>query len=144
MGLFASTLCVTYASTLWNSIHAITASIIAKTGLRPLSNFWSQRNYSSLWTLTKTELLCGQTQPTDATIKKEICSVGATSDCRDWEICVSLLNENTLTTNQGILQILHENLGPGQLWQLVINELLYTLILSRHRFSSNILLVKHG
>jgi len=141
---FASMLCVQCVSILWNSTFVTMTSSIQKTGLRRLSNFWSQRNYLSHWTLTTIEWLLEPIPAMAATTVQRIYSVGATSNCQYCEICGSLENENTPTANRGILTTIHENwLGKRQ--GLVISWTVWLLsILSRLCFSSNYLLVKHG
>lgn len=144
MGSFASKLCVQCASILWSSISASMTRSIPKIGLRRLSNSWSPRNCFSHWISTTIEWLLEQTQAKEVTTVQRICSVGATNDCKDCEICDTVENENTPICGRGIFTTKHEN-WLGKLQELVIKWTVWLLsILSCLCFSSNYLLVKHG
>lgn len=64
-------------------------------------------------------------------------SAGATSNCKDCEICVSLENENTLTDNQGIFTRKHFNQHFEMPNGKVIIWTTLPSILSHHSISNN-------
>lgn len=125
-------------------VLAVILSMIALNALKLLFDSLRKKDLSLLRILMAQELPLIQIFLRRITIAKEGSSVGVTSNCQDCKIYVSLLNENTLTHNQGILQSLHENRRHGKLRHLVINEFLNNLILSRHSFSINYLMVNYG
>lgn len=140
MGSFASMSCVQCASILWSSTFASMTSIIRKAGLKRLSNFWSPRSCLLLLMSRMTKSPCAQIVQAVATILKESCSVGATSNCQDCEIYVTVENENTPICRRGIFTTHVKRSGE----RVVLNDELDTLILARHVFSINIILVKRG
>lgn len=142
MDSFASILCKRFAFIHWSSTFAVMSKSIQKTGLRRLSNSWSLSNYCLRWTWEIAGLLYEQIQVKIATTISRKDSVGATSDCKDLLKYDTVGNENAPICGRGIFTELHENCFERA--ELVINDGLDNLILSRYSFFINLLLVNCG
>ncbi len=132
--------------TLWN-IYALTrftkglAFIMIFTTKKILNkslNFWNISVSLSLQIYMMVLLALKQKIPRILIIN-EMCFVGATSDCKDFNEYASLENENTSTVNRGILTTEHENYA-GMLEVLVIYGYVVVSILSQSSISINPLL----
>lgn len=146
MGLFVSTLCIRFAKTVYLSILAIITNFLVQVISNKSLLFLSLNTSLSQLILMMRGLRLNLILFMGISTDKTSFFVGATveENCKQFNFYVSLLNENTLISSQGILQILHENSTPGKLGNLVIIGILITPILSRHSFSSNTLLEHYG
>lgn len=141
MVLFVWILCKPFAFTLWSSTFATTSRTITQSGLFQLSNFWRLRKCFSRLMWVKNASPCEQIRAKEPMTEKRIYSAGATSDCQYYEICVRVENENTPICRRGILTK-HENCFGEH--GLVLYDELDILILARHGFSINNILVNCG